>query len=381
MKKNQYVLLTGGKNNSGDHLIGNRAKALLSWMKPDVELIEFDGWKDLTNTQLDVINESKACLMTGGPALHQKMYPSVYALRKNLDDIHSPMITMGVGWHCAKGEWENTHSYNFTDKSHLLLKKINSSGHFSSVRDYHTLNALQSNGYDNFVMTGCPALYVKQNINTLYEHPSSIDKIGFSLGVSLKTSKSMFLQMQKTLELIKELFPETKVIVAFHHSPSNDYLAAHGSDNKLYSALNRYKDWLDKNNYSYEDISGSAEKLINFYSQIDFHIGYRVHAHIFMNSLSKPSILLNEDGRGKALEKVIGGVTLDSYTKVETNLLIRALHKANINYDNFVCAPNFLTDLNSKIKYEMKSGVKLKQPRLEIDNHFPVMVDFIRQLP
>ena len=381
MKKDQYVLLTGGKNNAGDHLIKHRAKSLLHWLKPEVGLIDFDGWKPLADSQLDIINESKACLLTGGPALHRQMHPSVYALRENLDEIYAPIITMGVGWHCSKGTWEDTHTYTFTPKSLSLLEKIESSGYLSSVRDYHTLNALHRNGFKNFVMTGCPALYSKPHISSNYEHPASINRIGFSLGVSLKTSKSMFLQMQKTLEVIKERFRQAEVTVVFHHSPSIEYLNAHGADKKLYSALNNYKKWLEINNYSYVDISGSAEKLISFYSDMDLHIGYRVHAHIFMNSINKPSVLLNEDGRGKALEKVIGGVTFDSYKKVSTNFFIRALHKANINYDNFVSESGLIDDLDSQTMYEFDHGVKFKQPRLEIDNHFSSMVNFINQLP
>ena len=38
------------------------------------------------------------------------------------------------------------------------------------------------------------------------------------------------------------------------------------------------------------------EKKIDMYLDFDLHIGYRVHAHIYFLSKSKPSILLHEDG-------------------------------------------------------------------------------------
>ena len=50
----QYVLLTGGKNNAGDFLIKHRAKQLLAALRPDRALIEYDAWKPLTAEQLDV---------------------------------------------------------------------------------------------------------------------------------------------------------------------------------------------------------------------------------------------------------------------------------------------------------------------------------------
>ena len=151
--KNQYVILTGGKNNAGDHLIKYRAKRLFSWLKPDTEILDLDGWKKLSNNDLDEINNSKALIMTGGPALQNKMYPKVYGLRDNLDDIKTPMITMGIGWYSQKGKWQDTHNYKLDDNSLKLLEKINNSGYMSSVRDYHTLNTLNSIGMKNFLMT------------------------------------------------------------------------------------------------------------------------------------------------------------------------------------------------------------------------------------
>ena len=47
---------------------------------------------------------------------------------------------------------------------------------------------------------------------------------------------------------------------------------------------------------------------MNYYSKVDLHIGYRVHAHIFMNSIAKKSILISEDGRAKGVKGVIGGI-------------------------------------------------------------------------
>jgi len=381
MKKDRYVMFTGGKNNSGDHLIKHRAFSLLSWLKPDVELVDFDGWKALSDSQLDIINSSKACLLTGGPALHQKMYPSIYALRNDLSEIEVPMVTMGIGWHSANGSWQDTHNYPFTDSSLLLLNKINESGFYSSVRDYHTLNTLNSNGFNNFLMTGCPVLYSKDSIDSSYTIKKPFKNIGFSLGVSLKTSKAMFKQMQNVLLLIKEMFPDSKITVAFHHSPGTEYLSAHGANRGLHRALNAYKKWMDNNNFAHIDISGSSGKLIEFYSAQDFHVGYRVHAHIYMNSINKATILLNEDGRGKALESVIGGVTLDAYSTVDNSIFARALHKLSFGYENFSVPKHFMEDLAFKIKYETESGVKFAQPRNEINTHFEIMRKFIEQLP
>ena len=119
---------------------------------------------------------------------------------------------------------------------------------------------------------------------------------------------------------------DANVEVVFHHSITKN-------DNKgnLSAAHKSFIKWLTKNNIGYVDISGSAENLIEYYQDCDLHIGYRVHAHIFMSSISKPSILLNEDGHGIALRDVIGGLSFDAYQQVRKDRVYKILKKLN-NY-------------------------------------------------
>ncbi len=380
--KNQYVILTGAKHNAGDHLIKRRAQQIFSWLRPDRKIINLDGWKKFTPDNLKTVNESLALLLVGGPALQNGMYPNVYALTDSLEAIKPPIITMGIGWYSKKGTWEDTHHYFIDDKSKKLLRRIEESGYLSSVRDYHTLNVLQNHGLKNFIMTGCPALYEKNNLNNKVIVPKNIKKIGFSLGVTMKSSKSMFEQMQNTFLMISELYPDAQVEVVFHHSPTQEYLNSHGVNTELYNAQKRYLDWIEKNGFKYVDISGSADKLIEYYLNVDLHIGYRVHAHIFMSSISKPSILLSEDGRGKGLEKVIGGLILDAYDDiVDYTFFRKVLRKLHIQYDEYKDYRYLTQDLKQMIEYETKRGIKLQQPRVEIDRHFEVMKKFIEQLP
>lgn len=382
--KNQYVLLTGGKNNAGDHLIKHRAKKLFEWLKPEANIIDLDGWKYLTDINLEMINNSKALILTGGPALHNKMYPNIYALRDNLNEIKVPVLTMGIGWHSQRGEWKDTHNYALDKQSLKLLEKINNSGYMSSVRDYHTLNVLHSLGMNNFLMTGCPALYSEENLNEIF--PNTLDikgikKIAYSLGVAFKTSDKMYGQMQNVLLMLKKLFPKAEVEAVFHHSPTREYLDTDGANKNLYYAQQKYVDWLKENGFGYVDISGSADNLVNYYSQVDFHLGYRVHAHIFMNSISKPSVLLNEDGRGKALEKVLGGMIFNAYDSINDAFLYKVLRKISMKVDNYNDNKFLVNDLENSIHYELENGIKFSQPRIEIDRHFDVMTHFMGQLP
>jgi polysaccharide pyruvyl transferase len=376
-----YVMLTGGKNNAGDFLIKNRARKLMSSVRPDRNLEDLDGWKELSRENLDRINGSKALILMGGPALQKRMRPRVYGLPQDLNDITVPIVTMGIGWYSPFGRWEDTSSYPLNSLSTELLERINGERYMSSVRDYHTLNALASKGLNNFVMTGCPALYSSEHADVPVQVNRDPQKIGFSLGVSLKFSRRMREQMKATILRTRNKFPDASLDVVFHHGLGSDYLLSDRASNDLHASQLEFAQWLESEGISYVDISGDAEKLLAYYSECDLHIGYRIHAHIFMSSISKPSILLIEDGRGMALKDVVGGVNLVAYRKAYMGYMATLMCRVGIGFDKMLPPKNFLDDYSSILNYEMLHGVRFGEVRDGIRRHYPVMDSFLRSLP
>lgn len=140
--------------------------------------------------------------------------------------------------------------------------------------------------------------------------------------------------------------------------------------------------WLEEQNTKYIDISGSAENLMNYYSEVDLHIGYRVHAHIFMNSISRFSILISEDGRAKGAKEVIGGIVLDGFTAFKNDFFSKILNRLLSSYDRFEANKYLTKEILSNIEYEQKIDfIRIKNSRNQIDNNFEVMKQFMKQLP
>ncbi len=376
--KDRYILLTGSKNNAGDFLIKHRAKKLLSALRSDREILDWNVWEPFDEEKLSIVNASRALILTGGPALQKNMYPGKYKLHSDLRAIKTPIVSMGIGWSCERGEWRDIHDYTLTPQTHALLRQMQEHGVMSSVRDYHSLHVLLSNGYTNTLMTGCPALYSLPHVAQSSVERGEIRRIGFSLGVSMRHSHSMFVQMQESLLLLRRLFPKAQIETVFHHSlePQKAQVGT-----KIRAVQQRFVAWLEREGFGYVDISGSAEALIEYYSEVDLHVGYRVHAHIFMSSISKRSILINEDGRGKALEKVIGGVTFAAYDAISDSKIIKSLSRLSTRIGRHTPNRHLLRDLEDALVYEMEHGIKLAQPRSEIDRHFPIMQRFLAQLP
>jgi len=381
--KNQYVILTGSKNNAGDFLIKYRAKELFEEIRPDRKIIDFNAWEYLDDKKLEIVNSSKALILMGGPALQNRMYPRVYSLRKNLDDIKVPIIMMGIGWKSIRGDWKDTYNYSLSSSTLRLLNKIEKSGFLSSVRDYHTLNVLQMKGYKNVLMTGCPAYYDTECLNKELKISDKIDKIAFSLGVSFIESKSMERLMKNLILELREKFKDKSFEVVFHHSLDKDKLLKHNSSSEYHNIKhNQFANWLKENSIKCVDISGSAENLINYYSNIDLHIGFRVHAHIFMSSTSRYSILISEDGRAKGVERTVNGIVLNGYLDFKESILSKILNKLFNFYDRYIPNKYINQELFNNLFYEAKADHhRILNSRKMIDSNFNIMEKFLRQLP
>jgi hypothetical protein len=380
---NSYVILTGSKNNAGDFLIKHRAKKLFAELRPDRDIIDMDGWKPFNDQSLEIVNSAKALILMGGPALQPHMHPSIYPLTPDLNDIRVPITTMGIGWKSARGSWNDSSNYPLQAGTKNLLHKITQSPLPCSVRDFHTLNVLNSHGLDNTLMTGCPAYYDLDFIGSTPAVPKKINKVAFSLGVSFISSNSMEKAMKSQILELKDFFSSSEFEVVFHHSLDPEtFLQTHGSSRKHVESHNEFAAWLSQNDIDYVDISGSAENLVDYYSKVDIHIGYRVHAHIFMNSISKLSLLIAEDGRGKAAEKVIGGLIFSADNGFRNSLPSKIINRLSSRYSQHIPAKNLAHDLTRSINYEMNSdGHRMKISRLSIDQNFEIMKRYIKALP
>jgi len=379
--KNQYVILTGSKNNAGDFLIKYRAKQLFTLLRKDREIIDFNAWEDFDAEKLKTINESKALILLGGPSLVKGMR-RIYKMARDINAIKVPIITMGIGWKSIRGNWEDTYQYPLGEADIDLLNIIESSGYFSSVRDYHSLNAIKFKGYNNFLMTGCPAYYDVNFIGKETKH-RVIEKVAFSLGVSFVQSSSMQNLMKDNILKLKEKFEDKIFEVIFHHGLNKEqFLATHGASKKHHRKHNEFSKWLESQNILYKDISGSAESLIEYYKTVDLHIGYRVHAHIFMNSISRYSILISEDGRAKAVKNVIGGLVLDGYMYFKQGIISKIGNRLFDNYDRYSANEYLSQEILDVMEYEESNGfLRMRNTRNAIDNNFSVMKKFIQLLP
>ena len=387
MSQPYYVTLTGARNNAGDYLIRHRGHHLLRTVRPDRDLRDRNAWLPFSEEALEEINGAAALILLGGPALRRDMYPAVYPLTDDLAKIKVPIAIMGAGWHATPGTWEDSRDYRFTPATRGLLQRVAKDDAGLSVRDFRSLNALQRAGIRGGIMTGCPALYVPERYGQPLQplHENGPRSIVFSTGVTMIRSAAVMRQTKDLIKQLIELNDAAEFTVAFHHSIDFAALrASYGAGQN--ASADRHQElvqWLETEGITYADLSGGVEALLDLYGRADFHVGYRVHGHILMSSLRKPSVLLTEDGRGRGLKDVLGGIIYDTWAYRVPTVKERLLQKAGKKMtDKLIAYDGIGEDILHAVSYEMVRGYpRLGQPGGRIDELWGGMEDFLRGLP
>jgi len=289
------VTVCGAYRNCGDHLIGARARALVQRFI-DSDIVTLDR-KAISDDNYAVMNSAKAILLCGGPAYQRQIFPAIYSL--DLDRIKSNVIPFGLGWKASVGKDPST--FAFDTLALEFIQRIHSNIAYSSVRDPLTLDVIQRQNIANVQMTGCPAWYDLEHFEKIYRHNEKPQRIVLSMPAVMQRGVAELM-----LELTKR-FPNSIRTLAFHHGviPAWDLKGLSKAKGFLvFSSLAMRHGW------RIEGLASSLPKMEALYGGADFHIGYRVHAHLMCLSQRKASILINEDARGEGQARALGQVPL-----------------------------------------------------------------------
>lgn len=288
------VLLSGQIKNIGDFLITDRAKKLIEEFV-DKDTVILDRTKDLS-PHLDTINQARCVVLCGGPAYAPDIYRGIYPLVDDLTKIKVPIIPFGLGW-CGR-PFKKPMDFTFNAEAARFLRQVHDTIESSSCRDVITKSILQNNGLDNVTMTGCPVWYDLPSIGKPIRK-RQFEKIVFTTPASIK----FIGQNTRLLKLTRKTFPKAKIIMTFHRGiwPDKHTSLKSSIGYLIMCTLGK----LLVSNLEIRDVSYDLEKIA-FYQDCDFHIGYRVHAHLYFLSKRLPSILINEDGRGEGMVTSLG---------------------------------------------------------------------------
>jgi hypothetical protein len=277
----KVITLTGAFKNAGDYLIGHRARALLS-AHVNAQVIDVNR-REVTEQTYELFNSARAVVLTGGPAYQEEIYPKVYNL--DLSKIQVPVFAYGLGWKGKLGQ--QPQDFRFAPAAAEFVSAIHADKQrFSSARDHLTVNMLAANGVTNVSMTGCPAWYDETKLEQDYEFNPNVKRLVLSMpAVPQKQIPSIVRKLART-------FPKAERFIAFQAGLKS----SHPYWGQKYSEWNaKQMAYGRKHGFTPLDFESDFDSFQSFMSTIDFHVGYRVHSHIFSLSQRKTSMLIAED--------------------------------------------------------------------------------------
>ena len=295
----KVVTLTGAFKNAGDYLIGHRARALLA-AHVNAEVVDVNR-KSITEDHYRLFNQARAVLLTGGPAYQSKVYPSVYDL--DLNKINVPVLAYGLGWKGKLGQ--EPEDFRFEPEAANFVQQIHADkAHYSSARDHLTVRMLRTNGVSNVQMTGCPAWYDEAKLSQDYAFNADPRVVVLSMPAVPQS------QVPHLMAKLAKSFPKAKRYLSFQAG----YVSTHSKKSAEYTSWNRAMRLRGLiHGFKSVEFAGDFPRFSSFMQTVDFHIGYRVHSHIFCVSQRKGSILIAEDSRGVGQVAAMGGAALSAH--------------------------------------------------------------------
>lgn len=305
----KILLLTFSISNGGDFLIEERMHQLLCKLCPAYEIVKKEG---LNVQDVKELNEYDVIVSGGGPYFEPRIIEdAAFSLFHMIEQIRRPVYFIGSGCYGACGEDEYVYSRKLPAESCRKLQRISKTGGVLGARDTVSLSILKNNGVDSVVLTGCPAWYDLQYLDSTDINGSvdlkNIRRIIISdPGVTKEPGEQMVRAEQAiaVINYLKERFHNAELIFTFNNGIQTKYSSV---------CNNRIREFLSCNEISYSDLSYSAEKF-SAYDRADLHVGFRVHSHIYALSHRIPSLLIEEDLRGYGMNEVLGLPHLVSYS-------------------------------------------------------------------
>lgn len=289
-------LLSGADINAGDFLIVKRAHDLIERYVDNAEIKHYKRNASL-EPYIDEINESDILIFAGGPGYIADMYPGRFPLVDDIDRIKPKMFSLGMGCY---NRTSNISSLKFNDSTKKLIARLEEDGFSLGCRDVLAEQILKASGVQSTLMTGCPAWYdldCLEEVNVIRPVPAaSVAKIAISDPANVENygvAKEVILQLRK-------MFPQAQIEFVFHRGLNNGI----GKKEKSDLSQKGLRKWCQQNDVVIRSIEHSADGF-RIYDEVDCHIGFRVHAHIYSLSHRRPTFLIEEDGRGFGVNETL----------------------------------------------------------------------------
>lgn len=302
MKK---VIIVGRPySNGGDYLIYDRLFKALQKTYPEAHItMDLKAQEEL---DVESLNQYDAIITGGGGAQFSEAHIRTSFLYQHFDELTVPVHYTGTGLYGADGSDETIYEYRYSDEIIDFFHKVTARGGQLGTRDWIVDTVLKSNGITDTIMAGCPAWYAPELLEQdtltaakeVHLPVEGVQKIAVSNHGLTKNARDHDKKLEQIKELIRYIrgkYREAEILLTFN----DGYVTKYSSN---YNCTLR--DWAAEQGVQCVDLSGAADKF-QALDDIDLHIGFRVHTHIYCLSKTIPSILIEEDIRGYGMNETL----------------------------------------------------------------------------
>lgn len=135
-----------------------------------------------------------------------------------------------------------------------------------------------------------------------------------------------------------------------------------------------------------EDVSYDLERIA-FYGKCDLHVGYRLHGHLEFLSQRLPSVLLEEDGRGRGATEALGAPGVRGWELTWSSRLARVTSSARVarvlarRFAVKSARPAAVPEALATVRDEIETGFRrCAAVPARIDATWPIMEEFVRDI-
>lgn len=378
-----------GSRNVGDKLIEHRTKEIFRKEKNATKFLTVFREEPLEE-HLETVNASRGILMPAFPIRDNPMYPVTVRLVKDLSRIKVPLIPVGANWNVYPGDVQSRREVQYSKETVDFLRYVAGQIKHISCREYYVVQVLKKHGITNTIMTGDPAWFDLQSLGKPMRRPSEIKRVVFTPPLSPYYAD----QAAALMTMIAEQFPAAERLCGMHlaDAETSDTTKAENSAalSPAVTAKNRrIRQLADKLDFQVLELAGDLEALSRHYDRSDLHVGYEAHAHVYLLSKRRPSVLIAEDARGVGFNYTLGVGGFSGFTRAQA---ASASQRKTItsgyctSLDELALAPP-RTDVHEAVRSfleeELASGFRryLGLPAFLDDTYAQVMQPFVRSLP
>lgn len=262
------------------------------------------------------LEKSQGVVLAGANQLNDRytIWPTLTANALRHSNLR--LIPFGIGLH---GETGYTNGLSFETQE--ILRVIHERIEYTSWRCPQTVRFLEGQLPElkgRMLMTGCPVTYDTPLLQSTRFLTS--DK---RIAVTVTERHDFWERETSTLDFVARQFPRAERFLVLHQdfSPAKRWESVKHRLLPYTSVTNPHERlrWYAAKRGFRIIVPTSADAALAFYSNIDLHVGSRLHAHLHFISQNKRSFLVAVDGRASGMAEYLGFPLCDP-TRFEEHL-------------------------------------------------------------